>query len=78
MDDTQPLTSQDLSLLKHQPCIVPNRWQGECDCVVGPFSSRKVAEYFAGTVVDFGQFEAFTKRVFAKRDAFYVEIQAVS
>ena len=57
------------------PHIVPNLWQGECDCIVGPFSGREVAEYFAGNVVDFGQFESFTRKVFAKRDAWYVEVQ---
>jgi hypothetical protein len=54
--------------------IVPNRWQGECDCVVGPFSSQEVASYFADAVVDFGHYDAFNKRVFAKGDAYYVEV----
>lgn len=54
--------------------IVPNRWQGECDCVVGPFSSHTVAEYFASAVADFGHYDAFNKRVFAKGDAYYVEV----
>jgi hypothetical protein len=54
--------------------IVPNRWQGEADCVVGPFSSRTVAEYFVSAVADFGHYDAFNKRVFAKGDAYYVEV----
>lgn len=56
--------------------ILPNRWQGETDCVVGPFSGRKVAEYFANSVVDFGQYETISRRVFAKGDAWYVEVSA--
>jgi hypothetical protein len=56
--------------------IVPNRWQGEYDCLVGPFSSRNVAEYFMSAVVDFGTYESFNRRVFAKGDSWYVEVQA--
>lgn len=58
------------------PTIVANGWQGEIDCVVGPFSCRQVAEYFANRAVDFGQFEAFRLRVLAHRDAWYVEVRA--
>ncbi len=54
--------------------IVPNRWQGERDCVVGPFSSRAVAEYFVDTVTDFGHYDAYSKRVFAKGDGWFVEV----
>lgn len=59
---------------KAAPIIVPNRWQGETDCVVGPFSSKTVAEYFANNVVDFGHFESLAQRVIVKRDAYYVEV----
>ena len=55
--------------------IVPNRWQGEYDCVVGPFSSQSVAEYFMNAVVDFGQYESFSRKVFAKADSWYVEVK---
>jgi hypothetical protein len=55
--------------------IVPNRWQGEYDCLVGPFSSRDVAEYFMSAVVDFGAYETFTRSVFAKGDSWYVAVQ---
>lgn len=54
--------------------IVPNRWRGECGCVVGPFSSNTVAEYFAHSVVDFGQYETVSHRVFVKGDSWYVEV----
>lgn len=55
--------------------ILPNVWRGECDCVVGPFANQQVAEYFANRVVDFGHYDAFSQKVFAKRDAFYVEVK---
>ncbi len=55
--------------------VVPNRWQGEADCIVGPFSGRDVAAYFADRVVDFGQYEVFTMRVFARGNAWYVEVR---
>jgi len=54
--------------------IVPNRWQGECNCLVGPFSSETVADYFANSVVDFGHYETMSRRVFAKGDSWYVEV----
>lgn len=55
--------------------IVPNRWQGECDCMVGPFSSKHVAEHFVNAVVDFGQYEAFDRKIIVKGDSWYVEVQ---
>ena len=55
--------------------VVPNRWQGECDCIVGPFSSRTVADYFANRVVDFGQYETVSRQVFVKGDSWYVEVK---
>ncbi|CAN5870854.1 hypothetical protein BH24DEI2_BH24DEI2_00950 [soil metagenome] len=58
--------------------IVPNRWQGECDCFVGPFSSKVVAEYFANAVVDFGQYETVSRKVFAKGDSWFVEVNECS
>lgn len=58
------------------PIVVPNRWQGEADCLVGPFSGRQVAAYFANRLVDFGQFEVFSMRVFPRRDAWFVEVRA--
>lgn len=65
----------DFSIIYHVQTIVPNRWQGEYDCLVGPFSSRNVAEYFVSAVVDFGAYESFSRRVFAKGDSWYVEVQ---
>ncbi len=58
--------------------IVPNRWQGEHDCFVGPFSSKIVAEYFANAVVDFGQYETVSRKIFAKGDSWYVEVNECS
>ena len=58
--------------------IVPNRWQGEYDCLVGPFSSRTVADYFANAVVDFGHYETVSRKVFAKGDSWYVEVNECS
>lgn len=57
------------------PTVVPNRWQGQVDCRVGPFSSRAIAEHFAGRVVDFGLFETFSQRIFARRDGWFVEVR---
>lgn len=54
--------------------IVPNLWQGEWPCLVGPFSGRVVAEHFADRVVEFGRFEAVRGRVFARQDSYYVQV----
>jgi hypothetical protein len=55
--------------------ISPNRWQGEAECVVGPFKDHEVAEAFAGLTVDFGQHEAHAKQVVAGEAAWYVEVR---
>jgi len=57
------------------PTVVPSRWHGQVDCRVGPFSGRPVAEHFARRVVDFGLFEAFSRRIFARRDGWFVEVR---
>ncbi len=72
---TRPLILKDGNHFRSIRPILPNLWQGECDCVVGPFANKQVAEYFANRVVDFGQYDAFSQRVFAKRDAYYVEVK---
>lgn len=56
------------------PALVPNRWHGQVDCRVGPFPSRAIAEHFAGRVVDFGDFEAYSGRLFPRRDGWFVEV----
>ncbi|UCH25838.1 MAG: hypothetical protein JSV66_18250 [Trueperaceae bacterium] len=58
--------------------IIPNRWSGEHNCLVGPFSCREVAEHFANTQVDFGQYESFSERVLFIRGDWYVEIKEVA
>ncbi len=55
--------------------ISPNRWKGETDCLVGPFSSRNLAYGFANVTTDFGQYGGVRFHVFAKRDSWYVEVQ---
>lgn len=59
----------------HLPVVVPNRWHGQVDCLAGPFSSRSVAAHFAERVVDFGSFDAFAGRIFARREGWYVEVR---
>ena len=74
MDGIRPIALRGKTGIRLYQPILPNRWQGETNCLVGPFSGKEVAEYFAGYACDFGQFEKLTFRVFAKRDAWYVEI----
>jgi hypothetical protein len=56
--------------------IVPNRWRGEVDCVIGPFSSKQVAEYYAKVVIDFGHFE-ISQHIFANGDSWYIEAKSL-
>jgi hypothetical protein len=57
------------------PVVVPNQWAGEKACLVGPFSSREIAEAFAHVFA-----VAFTdlgdEPVVARRDSYYVTIAA--
>jgi hypothetical protein len=57
---------------------LPNCWQGEAGCIVGPFSSKTVAEYFIQTSVDFGQYDAILEEVFASGDGWYVEAKPLN
>ncbi len=63
--------------LYHFDAISPNAWEGDTNCVVGPFSSKEVAEYFAGHVIDFGQLESMEHTLFVKGDSWFLEIQAL-
>ncbi|MCA9838305.1 MAG: hypothetical protein KC422_15415 [Trueperaceae bacterium] len=58
--------------------VSPSAWKGNLDCIVGPFSSKEVAEYFAGHVVDFGQLESIEHTLFVKGDSWFLEIQALT
>lgn len=55
--------------------ISPNRWRGQTDCIVGPFSSRGLAHGFASLTTDFGQYGDVRFTIFAKRECWYVEVQ---
>ena len=54
--------------------VVPNRWQGEADCLVGPFSSRAVADYFASCVVNTSD-RTSTNEMFAREDGWYLVVR---
>lgn len=54
--------------------IVPNQWQGETDCIIGPFSDQQVVQHYFNAVVDFGHYELFRYQVFAKGDSWYAQI----
>ncbi|CAN5841992.1 hypothetical protein BH24DEI2_BH24DEI2_23420 [soil metagenome] len=55
--------------------IAPAGWQGEVDCVVGPFSSRKLAQNFVTFEVDFDPETAVVDDIFARGAAWYVELR---
>ena len=55
--------------------VIPNTWQGQTDCVDGPFSSKEVATYFSTWVVDSSDYPTSTKKIFARGDSWYVAIE---
>jgi hypothetical protein len=63
--------------LDELPVVPPNAWLGECDCIIGPFTERRVAAAFANAMVEFGQYEGICERVVIFEDAFYVQAVAV-
>ena len=72
----QPIWIQDDTGVHALEPTLPNCWQGQPNCIVGPFSSKIVAEYFARSSVDYGQYDAVMDSVFAQGDAWYVDVKA--
>lgn len=58
--------------------ISPNRWEGGGHCLIGPFSDRTIAAYFADIAVTDRQLDTVVERVFAHRDSWYVEVTALA
>jgi len=65
------------SRLTELPVVAPNAWIGECDCLIGPFAHRHLAEAFSSAMVEFGHYEGICERVVLHADAFYVEAVAL-
>ena len=55
--------------------LPPSSWQGEVDCVVGPFSSHKQARSFVNFEVGFDPDKAVVDTIFARGDTWYVELR---
>jgi len=53
--------------------VAPNRWLGECDSLIGPFASRRAAEWFANAMVDFGQYECLRETIVVHAGLYYVQ-----
>jgi hypothetical protein len=70
----RPIAVRNASGVTFRQPILPNCWKGEKDCIVGPFSGKSVAEYFANYAVDFGQYEGFSYRMFVKGVEWYIEV----
>jgi hypothetical protein len=58
--------------------VSPNRWEGGSHCLIGPFSDRTVAAYFAEVAVTYRQLDTVVERVFPHRDSWYVEVTALA
>ena len=56
--------------------VIPNRWQGESDCLVGPFSSKRVAEYFAAQIVNSYETGPRAGEIEVVRDEWFLRINA--
>ena len=70
----RPVAVSNTSGVEFRYPVLPNCWKGETGCIVGPFSSKDVAEYFSNYAVDFGQYEDFSYRMFVKGCEWYIEI----
>ncbi len=57
--------------------MCPDCWAGEVDCVIGPFSSREAAHIFVSLKVDFSALGSVLEHIFAKGDAWYVELKVL-
>lgn len=57
--------------------VPPAHWQGEVDCVVGPFPSRRSAQSFVTFEVAFDPAAAVVDDIFARGDAWYVELSTL-
>lgn len=57
--------------------VAPNRWMGECDRLIGPFTCRRSAESFANTMVDFGQYERLCQTVVVHEGTYFVQACSV-
>lgn len=78
ISNIDPVVMKDeKGMLRKRVPVLPNRWKGETDCLVGPFSDASVARYFAGYVVDFGQYSAYSYNVLVAYDSWYVEISTL-
>lgn len=72
----RPMTPSDASSGGNQAArrtVAPNRWMGECDCLIGPFTCQRVAESFANAMVEFGHYECVCQRVVVHAGTYFVE-----
>ena len=65
----------DIRVLKSE-ATPPNRWTGEADCLIGPFSSKKVAEYFAAQIVNAYEEGPRAGDIAAIRDEWFLRVNA--
>ena len=57
------------------PTLPPDAWQGEVDCVVGPFPSRASAQKFVNFEVGFDPEKAVVDAIFVRGNVWYVELR---
>ena len=67
----------DKAGIHSQTVTLPNHWQGETGCVVGPFSNHAVAQMFAMTYVTFRQLDAVMETIFSYQDDWYIKIRPI-
>lgn len=56
--------------------ILPNQWQGERGCVVGPFSNRLAANAFILYVLQKSHVPTHTEDLFVRENAYYIRVGA--
>ncbi len=77
MAQREPVWLKDGTGIHQYVPTAPTRWKGEAGCVVGPFSSQRVAEYFTHHVIETGGDATRPEAVFARGSSWYVKIEAL-
>ena len=71
---TSMIWLSDTAGIHSQTVTLPNHWQGETGCVVGPFSSQAIAQTFAMIHVAFRQLDAVMETIFSYQEGWYIKV----
>ena len=73
----KPIAVRNPSGIQFRLPVSPSSWHGQAGCIVGPFSSSDIAQYFTRRVLNDPKHPEYEYRVFVKGCEWYVEIQGI-